>query len=65
MDVKRQIKEYDGSQSNPNCSDMQALHRLMIQKCLPGCLNLWFEDGKRNSENKTVSNLILDMDLIP
>src|ERR1700743_3765737 len=53
MNIKEQIKEYIIAQPEPKRSDMQALHRLIIQ-ILPGC-KLWFLDGK-NSENKTVSN---------
>jgi hypothetical protein len=53
MKVQEQIKEYITSQSEPKCSDMQELHRFILQ-VLPGC-KLWFLDGK-NSENKTVSN---------
>jgi hypothetical protein len=44
---------YINSQPKQKCSDMQELHRLILQ-VLPGC-KLWFLDGK-NSENKTVSN---------
>jgi hypothetical protein len=53
MNVQEQIKEYITSQPEPKRSDMQDLHRFMLQ-VLPGC-KLWFLDGK-NSENKTVSN---------
>jgi hypothetical protein len=53
MDVQEEIKEYIASQPEPKRSDMQELHRFMLQ-VLPGC-KLWFLDGK-NSENKTVSN---------
>jgi Domain of unknown function (DU1801) len=53
MTVQEQIKKYITSQSEPKRSDMQELHRLIIQ-VLPAC-KLWFLDGK-NSENKTVSN---------
>src|SRR4249920_2104350 len=53
MNVQGQIKEYITSQPEPKRSDMQALHRFILQ-VLPGC-KLWFLDGK-NSENKTVSN---------
>jgi hypothetical protein len=53
MDVQEQIKEYITSQPEAKCSDMQELHRFILQT-LPGC-KLWFLDGK-NSENKTVSN---------
>ncbi|SDP98988.1 protein of unknown function (DU1801) [Mucilaginibacter sp. OK268] len=53
MDVQEQIKEYITGQPEPKRSDMQELHRFILQ-VLPGC-KLWFLDGK-NSENKTVSN---------
>jgi len=41
------------SQPEPKRSDMQALHRLILQ-VMPAC-KLWFLDGK-DSQNKTVSN---------
>ena len=53
MNIQEQIKEYIASQPEPKRSDMQALHRFILQ-VLPGC-KLWFLDGK-NSENKIVSN---------
>lgn len=53
MSVKEQIKKYITSQPEPKRSDMQALHRIILQ-VMPAC-KLWFLDGK-NSENKTVSN---------
>src|SRR6266481_1650344 len=53
MNVQGQIKAYIDSQPEPKRSDMQELHRFILQ-VLPGC-KLWFLDGK-NSENKTVSN---------
>lgn len=53
MNIPEQIKNYINSQPEPKRSDMQALHRIMLQ-VLPEC-RLWFLDGK-NSENKTVSN---------
>ena len=53
MSVKEQIKEYIAGQPEPKRSDMQELHRFILQ-VLPGC-KLWLLDGK-NSENKTVSN---------
>ena len=53
MNVKEQIKEYITSQPEPKRSDMQALHRIILE-VMPAC-KLWFLDGK-NSENKTVSN---------
>jgi hypothetical protein len=53
MNVQQQIKEYITSQPEPKRSDMQALHRIILQ-VMPAC-KLWFLDGK-NSENKTVSN---------
>jgi hypothetical protein len=53
MNVKEQIKKYIASQPEPKRSDMQALHRIILQ-VMPAH-KLWFLDGK-NSENKTVSN---------
>lgn len=51
--MQEQIKNYLSSQPEPKRTDMQALHRFILQ-VLPGC-KLWFLDGK-NSENKIVSN---------
>src|SRR6186997_3722253 len=53
MNTQEQIKKYITSQPEPKRSDMQALHRNILQ-VMPAC-KLWFLDGK-NSENKTVSN---------
>ena len=53
MNVQGQIKEYITSQPEPKRSDMQELHRSILE-VMPAC-KLWFLDGK-NSENKTVSN---------
>src|SRR5215510_14926159 len=53
MNVKEQIQNYISSQPEPKRSEMQELHRRILQ-VMPGC-KLWFLDGK-NSENKTVSN---------
>jgi hypothetical protein len=53
MNVQEQIKNYITSQPEPKRSDMQELHRFILQ-LLPRC-KLWFLDGK-NSENKIVSN---------
>jgi hypothetical protein len=53
MNVQEQIKEYIASQPESKGSDMQQLHRHILQT-LPGC-KLWFDDGK-NSEGKIVSN---------
>jgi hypothetical protein len=53
MNVQEQIEKYIASQPEPKSSDMQELHRHILQ-VLPG-YKLWFLDGK-NSENKTVSN---------
>jgi hypothetical protein len=53
MNVQEQIEKYITSQPEPKRSEMQALHR-MILEVMPAC-KLWFLDGK-NSENKTVSN---------
>ena len=53
MNVQEQIKEYITSQPEQKRSDMQELHRTILQ-VMPAC-KLWFLDGK-NSENKIVSN---------
>lgn len=53
MDIPEQIEAYIASQPEPKRSDMQTLHRSILQ-VMPAC-KLWFLDGK-NSENKTVSN---------
>ena len=53
MPVQEQIQAYMTSQPEPKRSDMQQLHRFILE-VLPGC-KLWFLDGK-NNENKIVSN---------
>jgi hypothetical protein len=53
MNAQEQIKKYIASQPEPKRSDMQELHRIILQ-VMPTC-KLWFLDGK-NSEGKTVSN---------
>lgn len=53
MNVQEQIKAYITGQREPKRSDMQELHRIILE-IMPAC-RLWFLDGK-NSENKTVSN---------
>lgn len=53
MNLQQQINEYISSQPEPKRSDMQELHRIILE-VRPEC-KLWFLDGK-NSENKTVSN---------
>lgn len=53
MNVPEQIQTYITSQPEPKRSDLQTLHRLILE-VRPAC-KLWFLDGK-NSENKTVSN---------
>ena len=53
MYIQEQIQNYIASQPEPKHSDMQELHRIILQ-IMPDC-KLWFLDGK-NSEHKTVSN---------
>ena len=53
MNVQGQIKEYITSQPEAKRSDMQALHRIILQ-VMPAC-KLWFLDGK-DSKGKTVTN---------
>jgi hypothetical protein len=53
MSVHKQIKEYIATQPEPKRSEMQELHRIILQ-VMPKC-KLWFLDGK-DSEGRTVSN---------
>ncbi|HKO80354.1 MAG TPA: hypothetical protein VJU78_08170 [Chitinophagaceae bacterium] len=53
MNVQEQIKKYITSQPEPKSSDMQELHRHILQ-ALPKC-KLWFLDGK-DDKGKIVSN---------
>jgi hypothetical protein len=53
MKVQQQIKDYIDSQPQPKRSDMQELHRTILQM-MPAC-KLWFLDGK-DSNGKIVSN---------
>lgn len=53
MNVEEQIEKYITSQPEPKRTDLQALHRIILE-VMPAC-KLWFLDGK-NSENRTVSN---------
>ena len=53
MNVQEQIERYIASQPEPKRSEIQVLHRTILQVS-PAC-KLWFLDGK-NSDGKTVSN---------
>jgi hypothetical protein len=53
MNVKEQIKQYITSQPEPKRSDMQELHRIILET-MPRC-KLWFLDGK-DDKGKIVSN---------
>ena len=53
MNVKEQIAAYIASQTEPKRSDMQELHKHILQ-VMPKC-KLWFLDGK-DEKGKTVSN---------
>jgi len=53
MNIEEQINTYIASQPEPKRSDMQELHRIILE-VMPAC-KLWFLDGK-NEEGKTVSN---------
>src|ERR1044072_2935788 len=53
MNTNEQIKEYIAAQPEPKRSDMQALHRILLE-LMPKC-KLWFLDGK-DDEGQTVSN---------
>ena len=53
MKVQEQIKDYIRSQPELKRSDLEALHRMMLEILPAG--RLWFLDGK-DTEKKTVSN---------
>ena len=53
MNAQEQIQKYISGQPEPKRSDMQALHRSILQ-VMPAC-KLWFLDGK-DDKGKTVSN---------
>ena len=53
MSVQRQIEKYIASQPESKRSELQALHRVILE-IKPAC-KLWFLDGK-DSDGKTVSN---------
>lgn len=53
MNVQEQIKKYIIGQPEPKRSDMQALHRIIMDE-MPKC-KLWYLDGK-DDKGKTVSN---------
>ena len=53
MNIKEQIKQYIASQPEPKRSDMQELHRIILET-MPAC-KLWFLDGK-DDKGKIVSN---------
>ncbi len=53
MNAQKEIKQYITGQSEPKHSEMQALHKLMLQ-VMPAC-KLWFLDGK-DDKGKIVSN---------
>lgn len=53
MNIKEQIEAYIATHPEPKRSDMQKLHRIILE-VMPKC-KLWFLDGK-NDKGKTVSN---------
>jgi hypothetical protein len=53
MNIQEQIKDYITNQAEPKRSDLQELHRIILE-VMPTC-KLWFLDGK-NNDGKTVSN---------
>ena len=53
MKIQEQIEAYINSQPEPKRSDMQELHRLILEIMPAG--KLWFLDGK-DDKGKTVSN---------
>ena len=53
MNIQEQIKKYIAEQPEPKRSDMQKLHRIILD-VMPKC-KLWFLDGK-DDKGKTVTN---------
>jgi hypothetical protein len=53
MNVQEQIKEYIATQPESKRSDLQELHRIILE-LMPDC-KLWFLDGK-DEQGRTVSN---------
>ena len=53
MNVHEQIKAYIATQPEPKRSDLQELHRIILE-LMPDC-KLWFLDGK-DEKGRTVSN---------
>src|SRR6188472_4782614 len=53
MNTRGPIKEYLDTQPEPKRSDMQELHRIIVEQ-MPKC-KLWFLDGK-DDKGRTVSN---------
>lgn len=53
MSIQQQIEAYIAAQPEPKRSEMNELHRIILEE-MPGC-RVWFLDGK-NADNKTVSN---------
>ena len=53
MNVQEQIKAYMATQPEPKRSDLQALHRTILE-LMPDC-KLWFLDGK-DEQGRTISN---------
>lgn len=53
MNMHEQIKEYMATQPEPKRSDLQELHRIILE-LMPDC-KLWFLDGK-DEKGRTVSN---------
>ena len=53
MNMHEQIKEYIATQPEPKRSELQELHRIILE-LMPEC-TLWFLDGK-DEKGRTVSN---------
>ena len=57
MNVQEQIQNYISSQPEPKRSDMQALHRVILQ-VMPAC-KLWFLDGKDNEGKWSIGWIVV------
>lgn len=53
MDIQKSIQDYIAIQAEPKRSDMQVLHKVILE-LMPKC-RLWFLDGK-DEKGKTISN---------
>ncbi len=56
MSIEEQIKEYIAAQPEPKRSEIQELHRMILQLSQEG--RLWFNDGKKFKTLKNINGKI-------